>query len=197
MRAMRARWTAGVIAIVTIVVAPSFAPSLAAAQDATASQDAASSQRATISRGVVVPGYELAVAPRGGAPLTLCAPDCELTLPRGEVRLGWRRHGEIEWQRDLFLDRDLRVDVRVQDFSALRGAGHALLIAAGVLIGATAIVGIATEPEPPDHGWFGQRHGLAFAAITGGIVLALGVPGIALSLLFEQDAPGLELVPED
>lgn len=154
-------------------------------------------QDATISRGVSLPGYEVVVAPREGAPRTLCAPECELVLPRGEVRLGWRRGGTIEWRRDLLLDRDVRVDVRMEDRSLLRGVGHALLVTAAILLGATAVIGIATEPEPPDYGWFGDQHGLVFAAIAGGIGLALGIPGVALSLAFEADAPGLEVVPED
>ncbi|WP_157070363.1 hypothetical protein [Sandaracinus amylolyticus] len=161
------------------------APSIAAAQDV------------TVSRGLVLPGYEVVVAPRDGAPRTLCEPSCELALPRGEVRLGWRRDDVIEWQREVLLAHDLRVDLRLEDRSLLRGTGHALLIAAGVLLGAAAIVGIATEPQPPDYGWFGDRHGLVFAGIAGGVVLALGVPGVALSLVFEQDAPGLDLVPVD
>lgn len=154
-------------------------------------------QDATISRGVSVPGYEIVVAPREGAPRTLCDPDCELVLPRGDVRLGWRRGAAIEWQRDLLLDRDVRVDVRIQDLSLLRGAGYALLVTAAVLLGATAIVGIATEPTPPDHGWFGEQHGLVFAGIAGGIVLAFGGPGVGLALAFQHDAPGLDVVPED
>ncbi|WP_236517790.1 hypothetical protein [Sandaracinus amylolyticus] len=156
-----------------------------------------SAQDVTVSRGVVLPGYEVVVAPREGAPRTLCEPSCELSLPRGEVRLGWRRGDAIEWQRDVHLTNDLRVDLRLEDRSLLRGTGHALLIAAGVLLGAVAIVGIATEPQPPDYGWFGDRHGLVFAGIAGGVVIALGVPGIALSLVFERDEPALELVPVD
>lgn len=152
----------------------------------------------TISRGIAPPGYAIAVEPRGGEARVLCEPDCELTLPpRTDVRVGFRRGDAIEWATELRIERDLRLDVRIQDHSDIRGAAYALLVAAGVLLAATAIVGIATEPEPPELGWFGDRHGLVFAAIAGGIVLALGVPGVGIALAFERNTPALEMVPED
>nr|MDQ3031458.1 hypothetical protein [Myxococcota bacterium] len=152
----------------------------------------------TISRGIAPPGYAIAVEPRGGEARVLCEPDCELSVPpRTELRVGHRRGAGIEWTGDLRVDRDLRLDVRIQDHSAIRGFAYALLIVAGVLVGATAIVGIATEPEPPELGWFGGNHALVFAGIAGGIVIALGVPGVGIALAFERDTPALEIVPED
>lgn len=146
--------------------------------------------------GEVLPGWAIAVAPADGVPRVLCEPSCEVALPVGPTRIGWRREDrEIEWQQTIVLDRDLRVDLRFVDRAAQRHAGYGLLVAAGVLLAATAIVGIATEPRPPETGRFGSRHALVFAGIAGGVVVAFGAPSVALA--FERDPPGLEIVPFD
>lgn len=152
---------------------------------------------ATVTRGIAPPGWAIVVEPAGSEPRVLCEPACELTLPRTTaLRAGVRRRGAIEWVSDIVLDRDLRLDVRLEDRGDLRGFGHALLVTTGVLLLATAIVGIATEPQAPELGWFGPNHALVFAGIAGGIVLALGAPGVGLSLAFERPIPTFEAVPE-
>jgi hypothetical protein len=159
----------------------------------------AQEREVTVAQGIAPGGYSIAVAPRGGGePRVLCEPECALALPRAtELRLGVRRGGDIEWVRDVVLDGDLRLDVRLEDRSALRQLGYALLIATGALLLATAIVGVVTEPQAPDHGWFGGNHALVFAGIAGGIVLAFGAPGVGFALAFERDAPALDVVPVD
>jgi hypothetical protein len=155
-------------------------------------------QDVTVSVGRVIPGYAVAVAPAEGAPHTMCEPSCELVLPRGEVAIGWRRDDRpIEWQRTISLVDDLRLDVRLEDRSALRHAGYGLLIAGGLLLAASAIVASPPPPTRPENGWFGERHGLVFAGIAGGIVIAFGVSGVALALVFERDAPAIDAVPVD
>lgn len=144
------------------------------------------------------PGYAIAIATPDGMPRVLCEPACELAMPRGEARIGWRREGgEIEWQRALEIEGDLRLDVRLEDRSVYRSLGYGIIIAGALLIAATAILGIATEPQPPELGWFGPQHGLAFAAIAGGILLAFGIPGVVLSLVNERDTPALDAIPID
>jgi len=156
------------------------------------------SAQARVHSGSTPPGYAIVVAPVAGAPVTLCADDCTLELPGGETRVGWRRADrEIEWQTTLALTEELRIDIVLEDRSAYRTVAYSLLAAAGILLAATAIVGIATEPERPDMGWFGERHGLVFAGIAGGVVLAFGVPGVALAVAFESDAPAVRAVPMD
>jgi hypothetical protein len=188
----------GALAIAMVAAAPCSFPSAAGAQDAPASSETAARETASVERGVAPAGFALVVQPEGGEPRVLCEPECELDVPVGPTRFGWRRGGRaVEWQRELLLDVDVRLDVRHEDRALLRGAGHALLVATGVLLMAVAVVGIATEPTPPDHGWFAERHGLVFAAIAGGIVLGIGGPGIGLAVAFERDAPVLEVVPEE
>ena len=159
----------------------------------------ASAQEGTarVSLGTVMPGLRVAVA-HGDRTEELCAPLCSLEVPWGSrIRAGFARDGAgPDWTEELRVDQNLRLDVRLGDRSLLRGAGHALLIATGVLLLASAIVGIATEPTPPDLGWFGPSHGLVFAGIAGAIVLVFGVPGVALALGYERDAPTILPVPE-
>lgn len=195
------------LALATIALATIAAPARAAAQadDPAGSGDAtvatATPERGvvTLTRGDAPPGFALAVA-TAGDPETrvLCEPECALSVAAGaEVRVGMRRGDAVEWQHHLVAERDLRLDVRLVDRSALRGAGYALIVATGALLLATAIVGVATEPTPPELGWFGGDHALVFAGIAGGIVVALGVPGVALALAFERDDPAVEIVPAD
>lgn len=153
---------------------------------------------ATLRAGVALPGHAIVVQHGSGEPRVLCEPDCALTLARdAALRVGFRHDDRIEWRQELRLERDLRLDVRLADHSDVRAVAYALLVTAGALLLATAIVGIATEPEPPDHGWFGANHALVFAGIAGGIVLAFGVPGVGIALAFERDTPTLEVVPEE
>ena len=151
-----------------------------------------------IVQGQTIPGYWVALGGRAGG--VLCAPHCELTAHSGDrVEVGLARDdADVAWQLSLELDHhDWRIDIVLEDRSAYRTVADSLLAAAGILLAATAIVGIATEPERPDMGWFGERHGLVFAGIAGGVVLAFGVPGVALAVAFESDAPAVRAVPMD
>lgn len=194
LRALLIRGLIGAVAVVAI------APR-ASAQDergeADGAEPAGERGEVRVEGGSAPAGFEIVVAPIAGVPVTLGASGGSLELPRGETRLGWRRGDQVEWQSTISLLDDLRIDVVIADHSGFRTLAYALIVAGGVLLAATAVVGIATEPEPPDVGWFGDQHGLVFAGIAGGIVLAFGIPGVGLALAFERDAPAIRTVPVD
>jgi hypothetical protein len=153
---------------------------------------------ARLTQGQVPAGYAVVIQTESDEQQVLCEPDCVLEYPSSSrVRVGWRRGDEIEWRLERELERDLRLDIRLDDHSEIRGLAYGLLVSTGILLAAAAIVGIATEPQAPELGWFGPNHALAFAGIAGGIVIALGVPGVGLALAFERETPVLENVPID
>lgn len=151
-----------------------------------------------LSQGRVPAGYALVIEAEDGERAVLCESECVLPY-RAEtrVRVGLRRDDEIEWRLEERLEHDLRLDVSLDDHAELRGLAYGLLVTAGVLLAGSAIVGIATEPQPPELGWFGPYHALAFAGIAGGIVIAFGVPGVGLALAFERETPIIESVAVD
>ncbi len=79
--------------------------------------------------------------------------------------------------------------------SRRRGPALALLTTAGVLALAAGIVDLVSTPAAPDVGWFGPNHGLVFAAMASGTLLAFGVPGATLAIGFARDAPIVRAVP--
>lgn len=187
------RMTASVLAIALLAVA---AP--VRAQEAMMSHPV--EPRAAVRQGTLLPGRWIAVRRHEAEIELLCAPDCELSVPPGSaIDVGWALPGrDIDWTTSLVVpEGGLRLDARIEDRSTLRNIAYAVLVVGAVLLGATAIVGIATEPEAPEMGWFGSYHSLVFAGIAGVIVLAFGVPGVGLALGFERDAPVIEALPED